>query len=223
MTDPSDFVRPMEGHGAYNRKSRVQASGLAPAVAWLEEAADAVPIPPNGKPIVVADYGASEGRNSILPIGAAVARLRSRMGPTRSIEVVHTDLPDNDFSALFRTLANDPESYQKTDPAAYAYAVGRSYFEQILPSANVTLGWSSWAVQWLSRAPTPIPDQVQIAYSADADARAAFHEQAAVDWRAAFPHRAQPRAGLGRASRHLDHVSQLDGELRLRAGARSDL
>ncbi len=184
MTDPSDSVRPMEGHGAYNRQSRVQAAGLAPAVAWLEEAADVVPIPPNVEPLVVADYGASEGRNSILPIGAAAARLRARIGPTRPIEVVHTDLPDNDFSALFRALANDPDSYLNTDRTAFAYAVGRSYFEQILPSDSVTLGWSSWAVQWLSRAPTTIPDQVQAAYSVDSEVRATFHAQAAVDWRA---------------------------------------
>jgi hypothetical protein len=67
--------------------------------------------------------------------------------------VVHTDLPGNDFSALFQTLADDPESYLRGDPAVFASAVGRSFYEQILPAGSVTLGWSSWAVQWLSRVP----------------------------------------------------------------------
>lgn len=177
-------VRPMEGDGAYNRQSAVQAAGLAPAVEWLAEASNAAAIAAGDEPVVIADYGASEGRNSVLPIGAAIARLRSRIGLTRPIGVVHTDLPDNDFTALFRTLSRDPASYLNADPAAYAYAIGRSYFQQILPTASVTLGWSSWAVQWLSRAPSIIPDHVQVAFNADASVRAAFHAQAATDWRA---------------------------------------
>jgi hypothetical protein len=38
-------------------------------------------------------------------------------------------------------------------------------------------------VQWLSRIPTPIPDQVQVAYSRDTAARAAYRRQADEDWR----------------------------------------
>jgi hypothetical protein len=80
-------------------------------------------------------------------------------------------------------LANGPNSYLRNDPAAFAAAVGRSYFQQILPADSVTLGWSAWAVQWLSQVPCAIPDQVQVAYSRDAAARSAFAEQAAEDWR----------------------------------------
>ena len=90
---------------------------------------------------------------------------------------MHTDLPGNDFSALFQTLANDPDSYLRDDPAVFPSAVGRSFYQQILPSRSVTLGWSSWAVQWLSRTPAHIPDQVQVAYSGDAAARAAFEDR----------------------------------------------
>jgi hypothetical protein len=108
--------------------------------------------------------------------------LRERIGPDRAISVVHTDLPDNDFTALFQTLLNDPNSYLLNDRAVFGSAVGRSFYGQILPSNSVTLGWSSWAVQWLSKAPAPIPDQVQVAYSHDAAIREAFSRQAAEDW-----------------------------------------
>jgi len=175
---------PMEGRGAYNRSSRVQAAGLLPAVSLLEEAAKAVALASAPEPIVIADYGSSEGRNSMLPIGAAIKALRERVGRERAIGVVHTDLPGNDFSALFQVLASDPDSYLRGDEAAFPSAVGRSYFGQILPSRSVTLGWSSWAIQWLSRIPGPIPDQVQVAFSSDAAARAAYSRQAAEDWRA---------------------------------------
>jgi hypothetical protein len=173
----------MEGKGAYNRSSSVQAVGSLPAVALMERAARAVALPPSPELVVIVDYGSSEGHNSLVPMAAAIRALRERVGKERAIFVFHTDLAGNDFTALFQTLANDPDSYLRNDPAAFAAAVGRSYFQQILPASSVTLGWSTWAVQWLSRVPCAIPDQVQVAYSRDTAARSAFAEQAAEDWR----------------------------------------
>jgi hypothetical protein len=184
MTGASGFVQPapMEGEGAYNRSSRVQAAGSLPAVPLLEQAARAVPLPPPPQPVFIADYGASEGRNSLRPMAAAIGVLRERLGAGRPLFVFHTDLPGNDFAALFETLATDPDSYLRNDPATFAAAIGRSYYAQILPACSVTLGWSSWAVQWLSRTPAEIPDQVQVAYSRDPAARDAYAAQAAQDW-----------------------------------------
>ena len=173
----------MEGKGAYNRSSSVQAVGSLPAVALMERAARAVALPPSPELVVIVDYGSSEGHNSLVPMAAAIRALRERVGKERAIFVFHTDLAGNDFTALFQTLANDPDSYLRNDPAAFAAAVGRSYFQQILPASSVTLGWSAWAVQWLSRVPCAIPDQVQVAYSRDTATRSAFAEQAAEDWR----------------------------------------
>jgi hypothetical protein len=100
-------------------------------------------------------------------VGAAIDVLRERAGQERAISVVHVDLPQNDFTALFEMLCNDPQSYLKRDAAVFASAVGRSFYKQVLPSETVTLGWSSWSVQWLSQAPGVIPDQVQAALSSD--------------------------------------------------------
>jgi hypothetical protein len=174
---------PMEGRGAYNRSSRVQAAGLSPAVPLLERAASVVSLSNAPEAIVIADYGSSEGRNSLSPMTVAIGALRERVGPNRAISVVHTDLPGNDFSALFETLDNDPDSYLRDDPAVFASAVGRSYYQQILPSDSVTLGWTSWALHWLSQTPAPIPDHVLVAFSRDASARAAYTKQATEDWR----------------------------------------
>ena len=94
--------------------------------------------------------------------------------------MIHTDLPENDFTTLFQTLIDDPDSYLNGDRAVFTAAVGRSFYPQILPSCSVTLGWSSWSVQWLSRVPAPIPDQIQVAYSLD-PARADYARQASED------------------------------------------
>jgi hypothetical protein len=172
----------MEGQGGYNRNSQVQAGGLSPAVPMLERAVTMAAVPLEPQLIVIADYGCSEGHNSLAPLLAAIRVLRQRIGPDRAIGVVHTDLPENDFTILFQTLINSPESYLRKDAAVYPSAIGRSFYEQILPSSSVTVGWSSWAVQWLSQTPAMIPDQVQVAFSQNASARAAYASQAAEDW-----------------------------------------
>lgn len=173
--------QPMDGR-SYTTGSRLQAAGLAPAIKLFEQAAEVVPLPSPPRPIVIADYGASTGHNSLLPIRAAIAVLRKRTRPEHSVMVGHTDLPDNDFTALFRTLADDPDSYLRHDAATFASAIGRSFYTQILPSNSVNLGWSSWAIQWLSRVPAPIPDHVMVAYSHDEAVRADYARQAAHDW-----------------------------------------
>jgi hypothetical protein len=191
MSNPSSVVgpAPMEGAGGYNRSSRVQAGGSLPAVPLFEQAARATALAEAPEAIVIADYGASEGHNSLAPMAVAISALRKRVGPDRPISIVHTDLPGSDWVGLFQTLESDPSSYLRADPAAFSSAVGRSFYEQILPSSSVTLGWSSWAVQWLSRTPGPIPDHLQVSFSRDAAAHAAYDRQAAEDWRRFLTHR----------------------------------
>ncbi len=130
--------------GYYTASSRLQAAGLTGAMAIFEEAAALVPLPKPPQPIVIADYGASTAHNSLLPICAAIAVLRKRTRHDHSTLVVHTDVPDNDFTAMWRTLAEDPDSYLAKDAATFASAVGRSFYAQILPSSSVNLGWSSY-------------------------------------------------------------------------------
>lgn len=167
---------------SYTASSRLQAAGLRPAIALFETAASEVPLPAAPQPIVIADYGAATGHNSLLPICSAVRAIRKRTRLDHSVLVAHTDVPDNDFSALFRTLTEDPDSYLHEDANTFPTAVGRSFYEQILPTSSVHLGWSSWAVQWLRRVPAPIPDHVHMAYSASDDVRAAYAKQGADDW-----------------------------------------
>ena len=88
---------PMEGDGRYNRNSAAQAAAGDRGVPLLVRAAEAVPPPDEAGPVVLADYGCSEGRNSLVPIGAAVEALRFRLGPDLQVWVLHTDLPDNDY------------------------------------------------------------------------------------------------------------------------------
>lgn len=182
MPESSIVVRP-EPTGTPS--ARLQAAGLAHATGVFEQLAAMVPLPAAPRPIVVADYGAATGYNSLLPIGAAIAVFRRRTRADHPVLVTHTDLPDNDFTALFTTLAEDPDSYTRKDAASFPSAIGRSFYAQILPSQSVNLGWTSWATMWLRRAGSELPgfsDHVHVAHSDDAAARQAYARQAAQDW-----------------------------------------
>lgn len=183
MRESSIVVRPQPMDSAtYTASSRLQASGLRSGIKLFEQAAKDVLLPRPPQPIAIADYGAATGYNSLLPIGAAIAALRTRTRGDHAILVAHTDLPCNDFTALFTTIAEDADSYLAKDKATFASAVGRSFYQQILPSETIVLGWSSWATHWLSRVPAPIADHIHIAHSADEAARRAYARQGALDW-----------------------------------------
>jgi hypothetical protein len=172
----------MQGGGFYNRNSDVQAANLVSAVPLLEAAARSIPLC-EGRPIVLADYGSSQGRNSLSPMRAAIGVLRERVSERTPIEVVHTDLPSNDFTSLFVVLDSDPSSYLATQLNVFPFAVGRSYFNAILAPGQVDLGWSSNALHWLSRNPIDVPDHGWAIFSASESARQLVEEQLAEDWR----------------------------------------
>lgn len=199
MRESSIVVRPQPMDSAsYTASSRLQAAGMDDGIRLFARAAREVSLPLPPQPIAIADYGAATGYNSLVPVGAAVRILRERTRADHAILVTHTDLPGNDFTGLFTTLTEDPDSYLRIDAATFPSAVGRSFYQQILPSESIALGWSSWATHWLSRVPVPIGDHIHIAFSADDAARRAYARQAAVDWHDFLAFRGRELAAGGR-------------------------
>ena len=171
----------MEGHGAYNRNSRLQARGIEKALPFLESAAQKVAVETGTQPVVLADYGCSQGVNSLLPIATAIRNLRPRLQNGRAISVFHVDQPLNDFNCLIELLSSHPKRYFLDESNVFPNVIGRSFYEQVLPSESVHLGWSSYAAIWLSRVPSLIPDHI-FPPCASGDVRAAFERQGAEDW-----------------------------------------
>ena len=95
-----------------------------PAVELLERAAKDVELPYLPNTIVIVDYGASAGHNSLLPIGAVISIMRGRTDAGRPIVVFHSDVAENDYDGLFDCLASDPQSYLGHDTATFASAIG---------------------------------------------------------------------------------------------------
>lgn len=170
----------MEGGGYYNRHSSMQAAGIASVLPLWQKVASSVPV--GDENIVIADYGSSQGHNSMAPMRTAIAALRAASDPARVVQVIHTDLPTNDFASLFEALNNEPDSYMNGEARVFASAVGRSYFTPILAPESVHLGWNSWTLQWLSRNPVEITDHVLAGFSPDEAAQRAVIDQARQDW-----------------------------------------
>lgn len=185
----------MEARGSYNLHAEVPAGGGSLALPHLEKAVQSCTLPPESVPIVIADYGSSQGKNSLAPMRATVRCLRTRVGSERPIIVLHVDQHANDFNALFDVLHNDPERYSISDPNVFPSAIGRSFYENVFPREQVALGWCSYAAVWLSRIPALIPGHF-VSVASTGDSRAAFERQAAEDWRLFLSLRAQElRAG----------------------------
>jgi hypothetical protein len=170
-----------EGNKTYNKYASLQAAGAALAIPLLEEAARKIELGQLDRPIVMADYGSSQGKNSLAPMRAAIVAIRARVGTDRQILVFHTDQPSNDFNVLFETIDGDPNSYATDEPNVFPYAIGRSFYGNVLPARYVHLGWSAYAAVWLSRVPMTIPGHF-IAPRSTGAARAAFERQGARDW-----------------------------------------
>jgi hypothetical protein len=187
----------MEGQGAYNRYAKLQAGGATLGLPHLEKAVRRLPLESGDRPIVIADYGSSQGKNSLAPIRIAIVALRARLGPNRPILVYHEDLPFNDFNALFGVLDQDPDRYVLDEPNVFPCAIGRSFYGSLLPPDYVNRGWSSYAVNWASRIPSLIPGHI-FALRATGAVRAAFDRQGAEDWETFLSFRANELRPGGR-------------------------
>ena len=170
----------MEGRGYYNEHSQLQARSAEEADAMLERALAAVTIPAG--PLTIADFGSSQGHNSMHQMALALDRLTERTGQSRDIMVVHTDLPHSDFTSLFVMLETSADSYWRGRDRVFPAAIGHSFYERLLPAGSLTFGWSAFALHWMSALPLALRAHIWPMAAAPDEARA-LAEVAAADWR----------------------------------------
>lgn len=171
----------MEGQGFYNEHSQQQAGAASFGYSALETAAGEVPL---ASVVRMADFGSSQGRNSLEPVRRALAVLRKRRSD-QVVEVTHTDLAQNDFNSLIQLVVS-PDGYLAGQTGVYASARGGSFYLQLFPEVTLQLGWSSIATHWLSRAPSGL----KVIFSSLAEAPdPLWKEQARRDWEAWVTHR----------------------------------
>ena len=163
----------MVGQGFYNRNSAPQMAAIEHVLPWLDEAVAVLPLG-GAAPIGLADFGCSEGRNSIALMQRLVPALRRRT--PRDIMTVHSDLPTNDFSALFRDLRPEGRSvFAAADVSSCA--VAGSMFDRLLPRGSVHLAMTFNAIGFLSRKPVDrLPGGTVLVSHASAELRAVLRD-----------------------------------------------
>lgn len=184
----------MEGRGYYNKHSELQARSAEEADGVLGRAMAAVTISPG--PLTIADFGCSQGHNSMRQLALVLDRLTERTGQSRDIMVAHTDLPQCDFTSLFVMLETAPDSYRRGRDYVFASAIGHSFYERLLPAGSLTFGWSAFALHWMSALPVALGAHIW-PVSAAPDEAQALAEVAAADWRNFLAHRAEELAPGG--------------------------
>jgi hypothetical protein len=183
----------MRGAGYYSEHTQGAKLVIDAAIPLVLAALDRMDLASSSAPFGIADYGAADGGTSLALHRALIAALRERTG--RAITLTHTDLPHNDFSALFRLLHGPSGLSDIAD--FFHFASGTSFHRQILPDGALSLGFSATAMHWLSRLPATLPDHVH-AVGATGAALAAFEAQAAADWETILLARARELAPGGR-------------------------
>lgn len=176
----------MIGHGFYNRNSAPQMAAIDHVLPWLDAAVAELNLDGEA-PLGLADFGCSEGRNSIALMRRIVPALRART--KRDIFTIYSDLPTNDFSELFRALRPEGQSVFGV-PDVSSCAVGGSMFDRLLPRGALHLAMTFNAIGFLSRKPVASlpgyilpngPSHVRGVGEVTAPERAAFAAQARQD------------------------------------------
>lgn len=193
MNQPSTSASvSMKGGGYYSLHTEGAKHVIDNTAELALGALEAIDLARAGRPFHLADFGAADGGTSIDLVRKVVGEVKRR-DPAREVCVTYTDLPRNDYSALFTMLAGGREgvsSYLAEHDGVYAFAAGTSFYQPIFATASLDFGFSATAMHWLSARPGRISDHVHAVGASGAELEA-FRTHALRDWDAILLERAR--------------------------------
>jgi len=141
------------------------------------------------------DMGCADGGTSLDLWRNVVKHIRNDLATGENsddVQIVYADQARNDFNALVKILhgLTQFESYLDEFSGVHALESGSSFYSPVLPANSLHLGFSATAMHWLSQKPGDIKNHVHMV-GADADDRAIFAKQAAMDWETILLQRAR--------------------------------
>lgn len=172
----------MKGGGYYSRSTRGAKDAIDGAADMLRGAVSALPEPPRGAALQIADFGAADGGTSRAAIATTIDAMRTRW-PECQVAVTYTDLASNDWGQVFKATQglDGTDTYWAPGNGIFVNGVGIGFHHQLLPDRSLDLGFSATAMHYVSERPCDIPDHVHHV-GANGTAKLAFDQQAAIDW-----------------------------------------
>jgi hypothetical protein len=218
VTDAVETARfmAMKGSGYYSKATIAARDAIDAATPWVLEAVNRLPLGDDGSPVRVADLGCADGGTSVGLWHRVLPALRQRV-PGRAIEIIYTDLPQNDFSQLFRMLHGQTviESYYGQIPDVYPFASATSFHQAIFPPGSVHLAFSAHASHYISKVPCPLSEHVHMVGATEIE-RADYEDTGRLEWERLLALRARELVPGGRLcmmsfgidddGRHLGHT-----------------
>jgi hypothetical protein len=104
-----------------------------------------------GNKLVLADYGCSGGRNSMIMVQRLFHILNEEAKKKNehvNLHCIMTDLPQNNFNDVFQAYK---ESEIAREKSIYVSCTGGSFYKQILPPETVHIACSFTSLHWLSK------------------------------------------------------------------------
>lgn len=167
--------------GLYNDNSDLQRRMNEAGLKELTAAAAAVTAP--GAAVAMADYGCSEGRNSVASLAAAADAALA--AGASSVVVTHVDLPSNNWAAFRAAVAAAGASYARPPVVTVAsLPKGAGFYEACFPPSSLDLAFGAAAFHWGSGAglPSSLANGAIVAARGDEGERAAAAGAASADW-----------------------------------------
>ena len=188
----------MRGGGYYSAVTKGAKDAIDSATPLVLEAIRRLPDQDTSVPFTLTDMGCADGGTSLDLVRQAITAVHDRW-PQRAICIVYTDQPRNDYNSLFHLIhgLTPLPSYLDEIKEVHVLASATSFYQQILPTGTLDLGFSATAMHWLSRKPCDLTQHVH-ALCAAATELATFAEQGQWDWEAILLQRARELKPGGR-------------------------
>lgn len=191
-----DFMA-MKGAGYYSKATIGTKHVMDNAAGLILDAMERRPPADDGSVFTMTDVGAADGGTSVDMVGRVLRDVRGRC-PSRPIQMIYTDLPNNDFSQLFQIVhgLTEIESYADGIPDLYVMASATSFHSRIVPPGTLHIAHSATASHYIKEVPCPIEEHVHMV-GASGKTRAAYEAKGAADWENFLLNRAEELAPGG--------------------------
>ncbi|CEJ59528.1 hypothetical protein PMG11_08149 [Penicillium brasilianum] len=149
----------MQGSGVYSSHSDLQHEVMLQALPLIEKAAKEIEDRGAGQVLTVAEYGAAQGANSIKPLETITKSI-----PPENLQIMLNDKANNDFNTLSSTITEWTNNFSKQP---FINMIPGNFYDQILPSQTVDIGFSLACIQHLSTTRPMMDENLQRIPDAD--------------------------------------------------------